>query len=544
MKAIFFTSIFFLTFTSVNGQIFPVQIIKNNGTSDKRINIVFLADGYTSAEQGLYLTNVTNVVNTMFSQTPFLQYEQFFNVYAIQVPSIQSGAIHPATAYDEPGYPVTNPNNYYGSSFDTYGIHRLLVPSNVAGINSTMIDNAPFYDQIFVLVNSSIYGGSGGTYATASTDPSSAEVAIHEIGHSFAGLADEYATSGQGEKPNRTVVTNPATIKWKNWLGVNGIGIYPIGIEGWQRPHQNCKMQFLGVPFCSVCKEAFINKIYSLVSPIDHFTPVSNAVSFLEPSMNFSLGLILPNPNTLNIAWVLNGVTIANNVNNVDITALDLNEGNNTLVANVTDATTLSRAYLPATSGYLNTVTWTITKSLLPIELIDFEAVRVENHVDLTWETASESNTSFFDIQKSSDGITFKNIGKVNAAGQSTSLLKYQFTDYEPLNNIIYYRLQAVDNDGKKQLSPIKVVNRIDKMHYEIYPSPVSDLLTVSLSSQYAEDIEIFLFDLQGKLLKTILKSKVNDLFEQIDMTHFAPGNYILKVQMGDNVIEKQITKQ
>lgn len=544
MKAIFFTSIFFLTFTSVNGQIFPVQIIKNNGASDKRINIVFLADGYTSAEQGLYLTNVTNVVNTMFSQTPFLQYEQFFNVYAIQVPSIQSGAIHPATAYDEPGYPVTNPNNYYGSSFDTYGIHRLLVPSNVAGINSTMIDNAPFYDQIFVLVNSSIYGGSGGTYATASTDPSSAEVAIHEIGHSFAGLADEYATSGQGEKPNRTVVTNPATIKWKNWLGVNGIGIYPIGIEGWQRPHQNCKMQFLGVPFCSVCKEAFINKIYSLVSPIDHFTPVSNAVSFLEPSMNFSLGLILPNPNTLNIAWVLNGVTIANNVNNVDITALDLNEGNNTLVANVTDATTLSRAYLPATSGYLNTVTWTITKSLLPIELIDFEAVRVENHVDLTWETASESNTSFFDIQKSSDGITFKNIGKVNAAGQSTSLLKYQFTDYEPLNNIIYYRLQAVDNDGKKQLSPIKVVNRIDKMHYEIYPSPVSDLLTVSLSSQYAEDIEIFLFDLQGKLLKTILKSKVNDLFEQIDMTHFAPGNYILKVQMGDNVIEKQITKQ
>ena len=275
MKIIISISILLFSIIILRGQTFPVETIKNNGAKDKRINLVFLGDGYQSTELTQYLIDVNTVVTGMFSQTPFKEYEKFFNVYAVKVPSVESGAKHPGTATDvtEPATPVTNPNNYFGSQFDISNIHRLLLPLKGSIINSTLANNFPDYDQIFVMVNSTVYGGSGGTYATSSKNVSAAEIAIHEIGHSFAGLADEYAIGGQGERPNRTIVTDAATIKWKNWLGTNNVGIYPVGIENWQRPHQNCKMQFLNAPFCSVCQEAFINKIYALVSPIDNFTP-------------------------------------------------------------------------------------------------------------------------------------------------------------------------------------------------------------------------------------------------------------------------------
>ncbi len=281
----------------LNSQTFPVETLKNNGPTNKRINLVMLGDGYTSGEQTLYLTNATNVVNGMFGQSPFSNYEPFFNVFAIQVPSPQSGAKHAGTATDvtEPASPVVNPNNYFGSRFDVSNIHRLLAPTNYSAAFAALANNVPDYDQVFVLVNSSVYGGSGGTFATSSTNTSATEIAIHEIGHSFANLGDEYWFNCS-ERKNRSANNNPATVVWKNWIGSNNIGVHLIegSSPNCYRPHPNCKMKVLGVPFCSVCKEAFIDKIYALVSPIDNFTPINNTVNVTGPSLNFDLDLILP----------------------------------------------------------------------------------------------------------------------------------------------------------------------------------------------------------------------------------------------------------
>ena len=460
MKIIISISILFFSTIILRGQTFPVETIKNNGAKDKRINLVFVGDGYQSSELTQYLIDVNTVVAGMFSQTPFKEYEKYFNVYAIKVPSVESGAKHPGTATDvtEPLTPVSNPNNYFGSQFDISNIHRLLLPLKGSVINTTMVNNFPDYDQIFVMVNSTVYGGSGGTYATSSKNISAAEIAIHEIGHSFAGLADEYVISGQGERPNRTIVTDAATIKWKNWLGTNTVGIYPVGIEGWQRPHQNCKMQFLNAPFCSVCTEAFINKIYALVSPIDNFTPLSKTVNFTGVSMNFALGLIFPNPNTLKIEWVLNGVTVGNNINNINILATKLDTGKNTLIAKVTDSTALSRSYKPATSGYLNSVTWTINKAGSP--------------------------------------------------------------------------------------SPVESINQVDKIHYDIYPNPVEDVLNIHLSTQNVMDVELSLFDMQGRRLTFIQRRRMNELLENVNMAYYVAGNYLLKIKIGDHIFEKNIIKQ
>lgn len=527
-------------------QVYPVTTILNNGSQDKRINLVFLGDGYTSAQQSTYITNVTSIKNALFAQSPFLEYQNFFNVYAIQVPSLEEGAKHAGTATDvtEPASPIVNPNNYFGSRFDVSNIHRLLAPANNALIQSALASNTPYYDQVFILVNSTVYGGSGGTYATSSINSAAGEIAIHEIGHSFANLGDEYWFNC-AERKNRTANSNPATIVWKNWLNTNSVSIYTIpgSSPTCYRPHQNCKMQVLNSPFCSVCKEAFIDKIYSLVSPIESTNPVSNTVAFVGPTMNFSLGLILPNPNTLKINWKLNGTSIAMDVNSMNLTSVNLISGNNTLVAEVTDGTALSKAYLPATSGYLNSFTWTINNTSVPLELLDFEASMVEGKALLTWETASERNTDYFTVQKSTDGLTFRNIGTVKAAGNSSTLLHYNFTDSEPLRQMTFYRLEQVDKDGRSELSPVKTLQRIDQVRYEIYPNPVVDVLGVQLSARYEVDMELTLFDMKGQLLSTISRPAQEYLIENLDMSTYAPGSYLLKIKAGDAHFEKVIVK-
>ena len=355
--------------TSIFAQTFPVSSIFNNGADNKRVNFVLLGDGYTSSQQTDFINDATNITNDLFNESPFKEYKNFFNTYAIEVPSQQSGASHPGTATDvsEPVIPITNVTNRFGSSFDAFNIHRLLVPSNSSEILTVLGNNFPSYDQVLMVVNSDEYGGSGGVWATSSTHSSAGQIAIHEIGHSFAGLADEYWAGDvyAAEKPNMTQTTDPNTVKWADWMNIGNVGIYQHGTTGlqasWYRPHQNCKMRFLSSPFCGVCSESIIDKIYSLVTPIDDFTPANANLTFTGTPIDFNLSLVLPSPNTISVDWQLNGSSVGSNAS-VTLGANDFSQSNNTLTAIVTDNTTLSKSYLPA-SGYVFTKTWTISNN-------------------------------------------------------------------------------------------------------------------------------------------------------------------------------------
>lgn len=365
-----FTFIAFLSFNYVFGQVFPVTSIVNNGADNKHINYVILGDGYTSNQQTTFITDATNITNDLFSQTPFVEYKNFFNVYAIEVPSNESGADHPGTATDvvEPIFAVQDVDNYFGSTFDAFGIHRLLVPMNSSAINNVLASNFPAYDQVIVVTNSPHYGGSGGWLATTSTNASANEIAIHEIGHSFVGLADEYWAGSQyaNEKHNMTQETDPNLVKWSSWMNINNVGIYPYGPSSpqsdWYRPHQNCKMRYLGFDFCSVCTEAIIDQIYSLVTPIKNKIPAASAVTYNGSPLDFQLDLIYPNPNTLSIEWRLNGNTVNTTTNLLTLTASDLPNTNNILTVTVTDNTLLSKSYLPS-AGYTFSQSWNITNN-------------------------------------------------------------------------------------------------------------------------------------------------------------------------------------
>ena len=373
--------ILFVCFQPISAQVFNVETLKLSGSTDKRINLVILSEGYQTNELPQFITDATNFMNAMFSQSPFLEYTNYFNVYAIKVPSNQSGSDHPGTATDviEPASPITNVDTYFNTSYDSYNIHRLLYSYDYATISTVLANNFPVFDQAIILVNSSVYGGSGGLYPFTSTGVSASEIAIHELGHSLFNLKDEYYPGDAlaAEAINMTQETIPALVRWKNWINRNGIDIYPYATSGnaatWNRPHQNCKMRYLGVPFCSVCKEGIVEKIHAIITPIDSYTPVSNTITNPIFPIDFQLNLIKPIPNTLESTWTLNGATFATNLDAVSILEADLNSGINNLTIAVIDVTTLLKVD-NHTTIHVSTVSWIINNSALGIKDITSES--------------------------------------------------------------------------------------------------------------------------------------------------------------------------
>jgi hypothetical protein len=415
-KILLFTAIFLLGIDALAQQ-FDKDTILYNGNSNNHINLVILSDGYTNSELLKFATDASNFSEAFFSESPTSNYKNYFNVFIIKVPSAESGANHPGTATDvtEPAHPVETVNNYFGSTFDYSGIHRLLVAIKTSAITNVLAANFPDYDQALILVNTSYYGGSGGYYTVASTHAQSAEIAAHELGHSFSSLNDEYWAGDiyASEGFNMTKQNNPSLVKWKNWNSMNGIGIYQHCCGGsssqWYKPHTNCLMQLLGVPLCSVCIQATIEKIHTLVTPVESFEPLNTTISPMGYPVKFRLKLIAPLPNTLKRNWLLNGSYLKRNIDSVLITEKDLVTGLNTLNVTVEDTTQLLRVDSHSTI-HISSVTWSINKiitgiknirsssSELVIDIYPNPASDLIN-IKLTGETNGKIKLEIYDMQ-------------------------------------------------------------------------------------------------------------------------------------------------
>nr|WP_315025744.1 M64 family metallopeptidase [uncultured Chryseobacterium sp.] len=353
------------------GQVFEKVSLLQSGPNDKRIIIAVLGDGFTSTQQTSFVSSAQSTVDYLFTKSPYKEYKNYFNAYGVKVISAQSGVKHPGTATDvtEPVIPVSNPNNYLGSSFDN-GVHRCIYSSTTNKVGQVLAANIPDYDITYVLGNSTEYGGCGGTYAFASLNSSASEIVVHELGHSFGKLADEYWFAGSLESPNKTQNSNTATVKWKNWVGINSVGVYPYTESpSWFRPHQSCEMRYLNQQFCSVCKETIVEKIHSLVSPVDSYSPANNTTVNANTNITFTVNEILPNPNTLVNSWKLNGASLSATANTITITPTQLNNGNNTLIFSVTDNSPLLKVNNHSTLHFTN-ITWTLNKSALKVSKV------------------------------------------------------------------------------------------------------------------------------------------------------------------------------
>lgn len=286
---------------STYGQPFVIDTLQWTGDADQRINVVFFGDGYQLDELDKYSEDVQMVVEHFFSQTPFKEYQSYFNIIAFQVPSNESGAAR------DPMEPL---DTYFGSSYNSFEIERLLVATRSGRAQEILFDQFPLYDQVVLVVNDSKYGGSGGWLATTSTHQDAPEIALHEIGHSFAGLSDEYWAGSQfaRESPNMTQESDAQKVKWRNWIGFNKVDVFPHGEDTlWHKPHESCKMRILNPAFCPVCTETITKRILTLVNPTIEFSPEDKNVTLLEDTVTFALELLAPVPNTFHIDWKLNG---------------------------------------------------------------------------------------------------------------------------------------------------------------------------------------------------------------------------------------------
>lgn len=256
----------------------PQYVVLNEPSrADKAINIAFVAEGYTQEQMDDYIADCKKGVKGLFEFEPYKHLRDRFRVIAVLTPSQDCGPSIPSEGVWL--------NTAMGSSFDTFGMDRYLTTLRIKQMHDA-IAGTP-YEHIIVMVNTDRYGG-GGIYNTLNLLMTKhklfIEVLVHEFGHSFAGLADEYAYEGEEPNdfpldvepwsPNITTLTDFGS-KWKDLMpsgkavistvddknyDTSTIGLYEGAgcvLKGVYRPTPNCMMKTLKIPtFCPVCSRA------------------------------------------------------------------------------------------------------------------------------------------------------------------------------------------------------------------------------------------------------------------------------------------------
>jgi hypothetical protein len=184
--------------------------------------------------------------------------------------------------------------------------------------------------------------------------------------------------------------------------------------------------------------------------------------------------------------------------------------------------------------------------SSLPVELVEWTGKYEKQNNVLNWVTASESNSSHFDIERSDDSQKFVSIGQVKAAGQSSQKQYYTFIDANPLP-LSYYRLKQVDLDQKVEYSSVitlKKQNGVFKIN-NLYPSVAHDKLTLDVTTLKSKSLELSIVDVLGRTIwyKQILNFE-GDLIETIDVEKLNSGMYFLHIQNQESVLNQQFIKQ
>lgn len=328
--------------------------------SGNRLDILVLGDGYTSAEQTTFANHAAALKTALFNVSPYKDYQNFVNWQTGFVASSQSGADHPpyqagctgtsccadTAARSDPRAGIFV-NTALDATFCTSQIHRLLTTRSSKVMAAAA--GFPDWDKILVTVNDPVYGGAGGSFATISAHSSAALIAIHEFGHSFHGLADEYDTpypgfpacsdiSGSARcEPNVTNQTNASLVKWRSWFtpglpiptpaGTSGTGLFQGArylSSGMYRPVDNtCLMRALGTSFCPVCRQEYVLKLYrggfgspaagiDLIEPGTEAPSPATAVNYARGStQRFSAAILRPSIGTVALQWYLDGVAVS-----------------------------------------------------------------------------------------------------------------------------------------------------------------------------------------------------------------------------------------
>jgi hypothetical protein len=258
----------------------PLDVVSlkmyGTGSPGTSVDLAFIAEGYRADEMEKFRNDVMKLADILFKEAPFSEYRDKINIWAVEAVSSESGTDIPGDRFYV--------NTALNSSFYTFDLDRYLTTQDIKSVN----DYAALvpHDNIIVLINSNKYGG-GGVYnyysGTTAGHQYTPQVFIHEFGHGFAGLADEYYTSEvayeefyplnvEPWEPNITTMVN-FDAKWKKMIAKDipvptppeekykdAMGLFEGGgysAKGIFRPEMDCRMKSNSPKgYCAVCREA------------------------------------------------------------------------------------------------------------------------------------------------------------------------------------------------------------------------------------------------------------------------------------------------
>jgi hypothetical protein len=308
-----------------DGTIVGATKIVDNGPDAARYNLVIVAEGYQAAQLAQFAADARRLVDKLRATAPFDRLMPGINVHRLDVSSTDAGADQPTAC----GGSGATPRTFFDATFCTGGIQRLLTVDAVRVVQAVNA-RVPAWHTIAVIVNTPIYGGSGGSVAVYSLAAGADEIALHEMGHTAFGLADEYQyyrgcgsdtdrdrhPAGEPGEPNVTVDRNRATIKWRDLIAAatpvpttanpdctqcdsrpspvppatvgafEGAHYYHCGAY---RPQFDCRMRTLGQPFCAVCRRA-IEQTLQPFMPVAHGLDSLNQAAWVAGTTTYRFG--------------------------------------------------------------------------------------------------------------------------------------------------------------------------------------------------------------------------------------------------------------
>ena len=244
----------------------PYVTLQQAADTSRCIHVAYVAEGYQQHEMGTFLEDCRIAMESLFAHEPFKQMQDRFNMVAVMSPSEESGTSWPAKGIWK--------NTVLGSHFDTFYSDRYLTTLHLKKLHNVLAGTP--YEHIIILVNTDHYGG-GGIYnsynLTYAHGSQFRPVVVHEFGHSFGGLGDEYPYGNDDPmyfadtepwEPNLTTKHDFAS-KWESLVKQGKAGLVEGGgylSKGVWRGFDNCRMRTNEEPeFCLVCKEALIKLI-------------------------------------------------------------------------------------------------------------------------------------------------------------------------------------------------------------------------------------------------------------------------------------------
>lgn len=177
---------------------------------------------------------------------------------------------------------------------------------------------------------------------------------------------------------------------------------------------------------------------------------------------------------------------------------------------------------------------------LLPVELLEFNAVIRDNSVKLAWSTASEKDNMGYDLERSADGNNWSAIGFIPGKGTSNHRMDYFFEDKKPITGVNYYRLKQMDNNGKFEYSPIVVADtHKGDQPFDVFPNPSkSGLITVKITCQEEGDANLEVYDQTGiRVFYKNIQLQEGTIVFPLSFSSFPQGAYSVRVKMPDGQV-------